>query len=104
MQCPVMETLLRKQVIDLMRPSLLQKIRLMKNGESVCISIVYQTRLHVMQKISFVKKLITCILAGLVIGASALRMGVTYFRTWVPIRSLSIIPLVAVVTAVVFMP
>ena len=55
-----------------------------------------------MHRISFLKKLITCILAGLVIGASALRMGVTYFRTWVPIRSLSIIPLLAVVTAVVY--
>ena len=74
----------------------------MKNEESAGISIVYQTRSHSMQKISFVKKIITCILAGLVIGASAMRMGVTYFRTWVPVRGLSIIPFLAIVAAVVY--
>ena len=55
-----------------------------------------------MHRISFVKKLITCILAGLVIGASALRMGVTYFRTWGTIGSFTIIPVLTVVTAVVY--
>lgn len=55
-----------------------------------------------MHRISFLKKLITCILAGLVIGASALRMGVTYFRTWGTIGSFSIIPFLTVVTAVVY--
>ena len=54
-----------------------------------------------MQKISFVKKLITCILAGLVIGASAFRIGITYFRTWMPIRSLTIIPFLTIVAAIV---
>ncbi len=55
-----------------------------------------------MYKISFVKKLITCILAGLVIGASALRMSVTYFRTWGTVGSFSIIPFLTVVTTVVY--
>lgn len=54
-----------------------------------------------MQKISFVKKLITCILAGLVIGASALRISITYFRTWGTIRSFSIIPFLTVTVAIV---
>lgn len=55
-----------------------------------------------MHRISFVKKLITCILAGWVIGASSLRIGVTYFRTWGTIGSFSIIPFLTVVTAVVY--
>lgn len=55
-----------------------------------------------MQKISFVKKLITCILAGLIIGSFVFRMGVTYFRKWASIGSLSIIPLLAVTVAVVY--
>ena len=55
-----------------------------------------------MQKISFIKKLITCLLAGLIIGASALRIGVTYFRTWANPASFSIIPLLTTVVAVVY--
>ena len=55
-----------------------------------------------MHRISFIKKFSTCILAGLIIGASAFRMGVTYFRTWVTIGSLSIIPILTIVVAVVY--
>ncbi len=55
-----------------------------------------------MHKISFVKKLITCILAGLVIGASALRISITYFRTWGSIRGFSIIPFLTVLAAVIY--
>ena len=55
-----------------------------------------------MHRISFLKKLITCILAGLVIGASALRIGITYFRAWGTISSFSIIPFLTVTTAVVY--
>lgn len=54
-----------------------------------------------MQKISFFKKLITCVLAGLVIGAEVMRQGMTYFRQWVPMRVLSMIPLLAVTAAVI---
>ena len=54
-----------------------------------------------MHKISFVKKLVTCTLAGLVIGASALRISVTYFSKWGTIRGFSIIPFLTVLTAVV---
>ena len=55
-----------------------------------------------MHRISFVKKLITCILAGLVIGASAFRISITYFRTWGTIRGFSIIPFLTVLAAVVY--
>jgi len=55
-----------------------------------------------MHKISFVKKLTTCILAGLVIGASALRISITYFRTWGNIRGFSIIPFLTVTAAIVY--
>lgn len=54
------------------------------------------------QKPSFLKKLITCVLAGLVIGAAVFRQGVTYFRTWLPIRELSLIPFITVTTAVIY--
>ena len=55
-----------------------------------------------MHRISFVKKLITCALAGLVIGASAMRICITYFRTWGAIGSFAIIPVVTVVAAIVY--
>ena len=55
-----------------------------------------------MHRISFVKKLIACILAALVIGATTFRIGVTYFRTWVSISSLSIIPLLTVLAAIIY--
>jgi hypothetical protein len=55
-----------------------------------------------MNRISFVKKLITCVLAGWIIGETVCRMGVTYFRTWVSLRILAAIPFLAVVAAVVY--
>jgi hypothetical protein len=55
-----------------------------------------------MYRISFVKKLITCVLAGWIIGATTLRMGVTYFRPWVAIPSLSIIPFLTTIAAIVY--
>jgi hypothetical protein len=55
-----------------------------------------------MHRISFIKKLITCILAGLVIGASAFRISITYFRTWSTISSFSIIPFLAVIISVAY--
>jgi len=55
-----------------------------------------------MHKISFVKKLITCTLAGLVIGETANRMGVTYFRASVPMQILSIIPFLTTIAAIVY--
>ena len=55
-----------------------------------------------MHKISFLKKLITCILAGLVIGASAFRISITYFRTWADIGSFSIIPFLTTIAAIVY--
>jgi hypothetical protein len=67
----------------------------------VVSNIDFQTSLPSMHKISFVKKLVTCILAGLVIGASALRISVTYFRTWGTVSSFSIIPLLTTIVAIV---
>ena len=55
-----------------------------------------------MYKISFIKRLITCTLAGWVIGAAVLRQGVTYFRTWMPIGALSLLPFITVVAAVIY--
>jgi len=55
-----------------------------------------------MNGISFVKKLITCVLAGWIIGETVNRMGVTYFRTWVSLRIFAAIPLLAVVAAVAY--
>jgi len=55
-----------------------------------------------MHRISIVKKLITCILAGLVIGVSALRISVTYFRAWGTIGSFSIIPFLTTIAAIVY--
>jgi len=57
---------------------------------------------QVMRKIPLLKKLITCVLAGLVIGATVFRQGVTYFRTWLLIRELSVIPFITVVAAVIY--
>lgn len=55
-----------------------------------------------MYRISLIKKLITCLLAGLVIGASAFRISITYFRTWGTIGGFSIIPFFTVIAAVVY--
>ncbi|SDH36794.1 hypothetical protein [Chitinophaga filiformis] len=55
-----------------------------------------------MQKISFSKKLITCVIAGLVVGAFILRQCVTWLRTLIPIGTLTIIPLLTLVVAVIY--
>ena len=54
-----------------------------------------------MQKIPFIKKFITCVLAGLVIGAFTFRQGVTFFRTWVPMRLIAFMPFLFLVVAVI---
>jgi len=55
-----------------------------------------------MQKIPFFKKFITCALAGWVIGAALLRMGVTFFREWVPVRVISTIPFTLTMIAIIY--
>jgi hypothetical protein len=55
-----------------------------------------------MYKISFVKKLVTCSVAGLVIGAAVFRQGITYFRTWLPIRALTPIPIITLAAAIIY--
>jgi hypothetical protein len=55
-----------------------------------------------MQKISFLKKLITCGLAGLVIYASTLRMSFTFARTWIPLRFIAIPPFLLLVAAIIY--
>jgi hypothetical protein len=55
-----------------------------------------------MQKIPFLKKFITCLLAGLVAGAFLLRQGVTFFRQWVPIGTLTLIEFITVSVAVIY--
>lgn len=55
-----------------------------------------------MHSIPFLKKLLTCLLAGLVVGAAVVRMGVTFLRTWVPIGVLSGTNLLIVVIAIIY--
>ena len=55
-----------------------------------------------MHKISFVKKLITCSIAGLVIGEAIFRQGVTYFRSWVTIQSLAILPPAGLLAGIIY--
>lgn len=55
-----------------------------------------------MNRISFAKKLITCTLGGLVVGESAFRIAITYFRTWATIGSYSIIPFISVAISVAY--
>ncbi len=55
-----------------------------------------------MHRISFFKKLITCVLAGLIIGATAFRISITYFRTWGTIGDFLIIPILTVIASVVY--
>ncbi len=55
-----------------------------------------------MEEIPFIKKLITCLLAGLVVGASVLRQGVTFLRPWVPVRAMSVVQLLMVAAAVIY--
>jgi hypothetical protein len=57
---------------------------------------------QVMPKISFLKKLITCVLAGWVIGAAVMRQGITYVRNWISIGQLSLIPFLTVLAAVIY--
>lgn len=58
--------------------------------------------MHTMPKIPFSRKLITCALAGLVIGAAVFRQGITYFRTWVPVRVLAIAEPLMVIAAIIY--
>ena len=55
-----------------------------------------------MQKISFIKKLITCVLAGLVVGAFTFRQSITWLRAWVPVRVMSTIPFFCLAAAVIY--
>lgn len=55
-----------------------------------------------MQKISFLKKFITCTLAGLVIDASSLRISFTFFREWIPLRFIAIPPFLLLAAAVIY--
>lgn len=55
-----------------------------------------------MQNIPFFKKFITCALAGLVIGATTLRVGFTFLRAWLPIRLISVIPFPVVTAAIIY--
>ena len=55
-----------------------------------------------MQKIPFIKKCITCVLAGLVVGAFTFRQGITYFRTWIPARVIASFPILCFFAAVIY--
>ena len=55
-----------------------------------------------MQKIPFIKKFITCVLAGLVIGAFTFRQSITWLRTMVPVRVISMIPFLSLAAAVIY--
>ena len=55
-----------------------------------------------MQRISFLKKIITCVLAGLVVGAFTFRQNITWLRTWVPVRVMSLISFFCLAAAVIY--
>lgn len=55
-----------------------------------------------MQKIPFFKKFITCTLAALVIGASTLRIGFTFFRAWFPVSLIAIVPFLLLAAAIIY--
>jgi hypothetical protein len=55
-----------------------------------------------MKKIPFFKKLITCLLAGLVVGAFVFRQGVTFLRPWVQIRTMSLVQMLVLVAAIIY--
>ena len=55
-----------------------------------------------MSKISFVKKLITCFLAGLIIGEVVLRQGFTYFKTWLPSQAFVVMPMAGAVAGIIY--
>ncbi len=62
----------------------------------------YQPILCCMQKIPLSQKLITCTLAGLVIGASTLRIGVTFIRAWFPIGTMTIVPFLLLIATIIY--
>lgn len=62
----------------------------------------YQSTLCHMQKIPFIKKLITCVIAGLVVGAFTFRQNITWLREWVPVRAMSMLSLLCLVAAVIY--
>lgn len=55
-----------------------------------------------MQKIPFFKKFITCVLAGLVVGAFVFRQCVTFLRSWMPIRTMFIVDFLLVIAAIIY--
>jgi hypothetical protein len=55
-----------------------------------------------MQKIKFSQKLIVCTLAGLVIGATTLRTGFTFFRAILPVRLIVNVPTLMLVAAIIY--
>ncbi len=55
-----------------------------------------------MNKTTFVKKLITCSIAGLVIGEAVFRQAVTYFRGWASIRAYSVLPFAGLLIGIIF--
>lgn len=55
-----------------------------------------------MQKISFSRKLITCTLAGLIIGATTLRTGFTFFRAILPVRIIVDVPTLMLGAAIMY--
>ncbi|NML36782.1 hypothetical protein HHL17_06190 [Chitinophaga sp. G-6-1-13] len=55
-----------------------------------------------MQKIPLFQKIITCTLAGLVIGAAVLRICFTFIRAWLPIRMITIVPALLLAAAVIY--
>jgi hypothetical protein len=55
-----------------------------------------------MQNIPFFKKFITCALAGLVIGATTLRVSFTFLRAWLPISLIGTIPFLLLTAAIIY--
>ncbi|MBO9730240.1 MAG: hypothetical protein J7623_16490 [Chitinophaga sp.] len=55
-----------------------------------------------MQPIPFSQKLITCTLAGLIIGATTLRMGFTFMLTRLPMSVIVNVPTLLVVSAIIY--
>lgn len=48
------------------------------------------------------KKIITCVIAGLVVGAFTFRQSISWFREWVPLRIISMIPFLCLAAAVIY--
>jgi hypothetical protein len=51
--------------------------------------------------IPLIQMLITCALAGLVIGAAMLRFSITYLRSWIPLPLISMMPFLTTVASLV---